>query len=157
MKALRSENGQRLSFRFVMGQHGWARLVLALDDTEICIHLSDVFDPFEDLAGWIDNVARARLPAALAINEEGCITVLLAEPFPPQLVALTVRDGGDGEIYLHARLDRQKFARKLRQELLRFFRQEFDENHWGRHRRQADGLIGTHGGKTIAITIGNKQ
>lgn len=141
MKALRSENGQLVSFRFIMGQHGWARLVFALDDTETCIHLSEVFDPFEDLAAWIDDIARARLPAEVGINEEGCITVLLAEPFSPQLVALTVRDA-DGEIYLHTQLDRQRLVRKLRQELLRFFRQEFDDNHWDSHRRMTDGFIG---------------
>ena len=50
---------------------GWILLKLDLPEKTIKIHLSSVFDPFDDLLNWLEDICIGYLPSEITIDEEG--------------------------------------------------------------------------------------
>lgn len=92
MKFLKTIDNKTLAINFVMKKYGWARLDLVLDDIEMCLALSYVFEPFDDLKNWLDNIAKNDLPAQVNIDEEGCISCLIANPNGNDNIEFIVQD-----------------------------------------------------------------
>jgi hypothetical protein len=59
---------------------GWAPLVIvpSVPGAPVSIHCSEVFCPFGSLAAWLRAIASGRLPAAVAIDQEGRYVTLRA-------------------------------------------------------------------------------
>lgn len=131
MKSLKTAQNQTLAFDFVMEKHGWAKLVFMLDDKEFLIYLSDVLDPFQQFIYWIDDVAKNKLPAQINIDEEGIVTSLIAEPYLENEIKIMVKRFAYDEVQFETIVSRPKFIKKFRLEFLRFFKQDFDVEHWG--------------------------
>lgn len=129
MKLLKTTSGETLAINFVMEKHGWARLEFALDEQELCIFLSCVFDPFDDLKQWINDVENHHLPAEIDIDEEGWISTLVALPNTEENMGFLVKDNYNKPI-INVIVNRERFAEKFRTELERFFAQDFDPEHW---------------------------
>ena len=116
-----------------MRQSGWAKLHLGIDAVTATIHLSDVFDPFDELVAWGREIDEGDLPVQMEIDEEGeeaVLTVLRTEN--PERVLLRVTRRYTGGILLEGIVARTALAAALKTELLRFFTKEFDPRHWDR-------------------------
>ena len=121
----------RVGVRLEMREHGWARLHLTIGDTTTAIHLSEVFDPFEDLVAWGRELEEGDLPIQMEIDEEGVVAVLTAlSTEDPERVLLRVIRRFSDEVLLEAIVARSVLAATLKSELRRFFATEFDPHHW---------------------------
>ncbi|MFO1262689.1 MAG: hypothetical protein U1E84_05005 [Rhodoferax sp.] len=121
----------QLGVRLEMGEYGWAKLHLWLDDATALIHLSDVFDPFYELVAWGREIAEGDLPIEMEIDEEGqeaVLTVLRTDD--PQRVLLRISRKYENAILLEGIVSRAALAAALKTELIRFFTAEFDPQHW---------------------------
>ena len=120
-----------IGIRLEMREHGCARLHLTVGDTTATIHLSEVFDPFEDLVAWGRELEEGDLPIQMEIDEEGEESVLTAlrTENPERALLRVIRKFSD-EILLEAIVARSVLAATLKAELRRFFATEFDPHHW---------------------------
>lgn len=128
MKLLKTIDNKTLAINFVMEKHGWSRLELALDDIEMYLALSYVFEPFDELKNWLDNIAQNDLPAQVNINEEGCISCLIANANDD--IGFIIQDYDTNHIFMNTIINRGLFVEKFRAEFDRFFEQDFDKEHW---------------------------
>ena len=120
-----------IGIRVQMGEYGWAYLHLTVGDAAAAIHLSEVFDPFEDLVAWGRELEEGDLPIQMEIDEEGVVTVLTAlSTEDPERVLLRVIRRFSDEVFLEAIVARTVLAATLKSELRRFFATEFDPQHW---------------------------
>ncbi|OJZ15645.1 MAG: hypothetical protein BGP20_06945 [Thiobacillus sp. 63-78] len=121
----------QLGIRLEMGEYGWAKLHLTLDDATATIHLSEVFDPFLELLAWGREIDEGDLPVEMEIDEEGqeaVLTVLRTDD--PQRVLLRVTRKYESTILLEGVVARATLAAALKAELIRFFTAAFDPQHW---------------------------
>ncbi|GHT93821.1 hypothetical protein FACS1894116_06660 [Betaproteobacteria bacterium] len=121
----------RLGVRLEMGEYGWAKLHLTLDDATVTIHLSEVFDPFPELLAWGREIGEGDLPIEMEIDEEGqeaVLTVLRTDD--PQRVLLRVTRKYENTTLVEGVVARAALAATLKGELIRFFTTEFDPQHW---------------------------
>ncbi|GHT81191.1 hypothetical protein AGMMS49960_20310 [Betaproteobacteria bacterium] len=121
----------RLGVRLEMGEYGWAKLHLTLDDATVTIHLSEVFDPFPELLAWGREIGEGDLPIEMEIDEEGqeaVLTVLRTDD--PQRVLLRVTRKYENTTLVEGVVARAALAAALKVELIRFFTVEFDPQHW---------------------------
>lgn len=130
MKLLKTIDNKTLAINFVMGKHGWARLEFVLDDIEWYHALSYVFEPFDDLKNWLDKIAGNDLPAQVNMDEEGCISCLIANPNGNDDIGFIVQDYDTNRIFINTIINRHLFVEKFRAEFTRFFEQDFDKEHW---------------------------
>jgi len=95
------------------------------------IHLSDVYDPFDELVAWCREIDEGDLPIEMEIDEEGSEAVLtVSRTEGPERVLLRIaRKYSDG-ILLEGIVARAALAAALKSELHRFFATEFDPQHW---------------------------
>jgi hypothetical protein len=120
-----------ISIRLEMREYGWAKLHLTLDAVTATIHLSDVFDPFDELVAWSREIDEGDLPIQMEIDEEGqeaVLTVLRTEN--RERVLLRVTRKYSDEVLLEGITARATLAAALKAELRRFFTMEFDPEHW---------------------------
>ena len=95
------------------------------------IHLSEVFDPFDEILAWGREIDEGDLPIQMEIDEEGqeaVLTVLRTET--PERVLLRVTRKYLNELLLEGIVARATLANALKTELRRFFTSEFDPRHW---------------------------
>jgi hypothetical protein len=119
------------AIRFVMHECGWAELQVTLDGVVFQIDLSNVYDPFPDILDWGREVLEGDLPAVVEIDEEGRHTCLTALPTDdPARMLLRVSHPYLDRIAGEAVVPRRRFGKALQEELLRFFRDAFDPDHW---------------------------
>lgn len=90
--------------------------------------LSYVFEPFDELKNWLDNIAQNDLPAQVNINEEGCISCLIANANDD--IGFIIQDYDTNHIFMNTIINRGLFVEKFRAEFDRFFEQDFDKEHW---------------------------
>jgi hypothetical protein len=120
-----------IGIRLEMEEHGWAKLHLTLDAATATIHLSEVFDPFDEIVAWGREIDEGDLPVQMEIDEEGqesVLTVLRTET--PERVLLRVTRKYSDEVLLEGIVARAALASALKSELRRFFMTEFDPQHW---------------------------
>ena len=121
-----------LRVRCIMEQHGWAELRLTLGEKVLSIRLSNAFDPFPSLLSWLKLLARGEVPARVEIDEEGevkALSVLYAGH--PRQVLFVVQDALEDDVaVLGGIVDHAELVEAFRQELHRFFRDEYDAEHW---------------------------
>lgn len=120
-----------LGVRFQMDMHGWAWLHLTLDATTVVIDLSDVYDPFDDLVAWGQEVDTGEGPVRVEIDDEVyrfLLTVLCTDD--PRRVCLQVSNVYPGEVVLEGIVERATLAATFKAELRRFFTSEFDPEQW---------------------------
>jgi len=129
--AAASEVGpEKVSWRIKMRRSGWARLHVMGGGLTVRIHLSDVFDPFEDMVEWGRRIETADLPALLEIDEEGTTKVLRALPEPTaDLVRLQITARAN-QVLLETVAPRTELAAAFKEELRRFFTEDFDPKEW---------------------------
>ncbi|AOX99904.1 hypothetical protein [Jeongeupia sp. USM3] len=121
----------QIGIRLEMEEYGWAKLHLTLDTTTATIHLSEVFDPFNEMVAWGREIDEGDLPIQMEIDEEGqeaVLTVLCTEN--PERVLLRVTRKYTDEVLLEGIVARATLAATLKSELRRFFTTEFDPRHW---------------------------
>lgn len=121
----------KIGIRLEMEEYGWAKLHLTLDAATATIHLSEVFDPFDEMIAWGREIDEGDLPIQMEIDEEGqeaVLTVLRTET--PERVLLRVTRKYSGEVLLEGIVARAELASALKSELYRFFTMEFDPQHW---------------------------
>lgn len=120
----------QIGIRLEMREHGWARLHLTVGGATATIHLSEVFDPFEDLVAWGRELEEGDLPIQMEIDEEGMGAVLTAlrTENPERVLLRVIRNSGG--ILLEGIVARSVLAATLKSELIRFFTTEFDPQHW---------------------------
>jgi len=121
----------QIGIRLEKGEYGWAKLHVTLDASTATIHLSNVFDPFDELVAWGREVDAGDLPIQMEIDEEGqeaVLTVLRTEN--PERVLLRVIRKYSDEFLLEGIVARTSVAAALKSELRRFFTTEFDPQHW---------------------------
>lgn len=119
-----------LKVQLAMGNHGWADLFFDYQGKFYNIALSDVFDPFQDLVHWVDDIAQNRLPATLEIDEEGHSAELSATLIKNDEINFSVKSVNYDEQYFAISINRQTLVRAFQIEIKRFFSQEFDPLHW---------------------------
>ena len=63
----------KISVHFGYPAHGWVRLSLLATafGGSVVIDLSEVFDPFWEMVGWLKTIADDNLPASFKVDEEG--------------------------------------------------------------------------------------
>lgn len=119
------------AIRFMMLEGGWAELQVTLDGVVFQIDLSNVYDPFLDILDWGREMHEGDLPAIVEIDEEGRHTCLTALPTDdPERMLLRVSHPYLDRIAGEAIVPRQRFGKVLQEELLRFFVDAFDPDHW---------------------------
>lgn len=121
---------QDLRFHLEMSEHGWADLYFDYQGKYYTISLSEVFDPFENLVHWIDDIAQNRLPAMIKIDEEAQLTELSANLIANDDIQFAIKDAIYGEQYFAITINRQALVRAFQIEIKRFFNQDFDPTHW---------------------------
>lgn len=119
-----------LKLHLKMGSHGWAGLFFDYQGKFYNIALSDVFDPFQDLVHWVDDIAKDRLPATLEIDEEGHSAELCATLIENDNISFSVKSVNYDKQYFAIIINRQALVRAFQIEIKRFFSQEFDPLHW---------------------------
>lgn len=115
-----------------METSGWANMELSLDVSERVISLSNVYPPFEPLIEWLKLVDQGNLPIQLEIDEEGLETCLIAYPTDSsERLYFTVSDKYDvTKVSIQAIINRWELVRIFRDELRRFFAEDFDAEEW---------------------------
>lgn len=116
------------SIHFKMHHYGWAALHLNCDGINVLIDLSDVFDPFQDLVNWGWNIQQNILPASININEEGHIVTIIASNSKTENT-LSIQLKSRSFKYTF-KIDRLGFCHIFKQEVKRFFKDEFNTNEW---------------------------
>lgn len=126
-----------LTINLKMYEHGWAGLIFQTDEQKCHINLSDVFDPFKEIVAWGESIDQGTLPAILEIDEEGHIMILSAKSldfFHDQaMIELTCIGSHLNKIYLSYHFNRNDFAALLKQEIIRFFQEDFNPSHWSEY------------------------
>ena len=121
-------NRSSISIELKMFDHGWAALNFKYDQLEISIDLSDVYDPFQDLVNWGWNIQQNILPTAIEIDEEGHVIKIVAENsiIEDQLIIRFI-----AKSFTHTiKVNKYFFLNTLKQEIKRFFKDEFNTNEW---------------------------
>lgn len=117
--------------RLEMGQYGWASLRISLNAETATIRLSEVFDPFDELVAWGQEIESGDLPVAFEIDEEGSeVTLIVLRTEDPLRVLLRIVRVGEGGVLAEGIVARSSLATGLKTELRRFFMSEFDPRHW---------------------------
>lgn len=121
--------------RLEMGRHGWVFLHLEVGSSSLKIDMSEVFDPLEVFVAWCQLIDEGDVPVEMEVDEEGTDKVLtVLNTDDPERVLFRVKDLYGQEIFLESVVSRPTMASTLKQEVYRFFTQEFDTKHWdGRH------------------------
>lgn len=121
-------NRSSISIELKMFDHGWAALNFKYDQLEISIDLSDVYDPFQDLVNWGWNIQQNILPTTIEIDEEGHVIKIVAENsiIEDQLIIRFI-----AKSFTHTiKVNKYFFLNTLKQEIKRFFKDEFNTNEW---------------------------
>lgn len=123
----------RLGIRLnILGESGFSGLRLTLDDTKATVFLSERFNPFPELLAWGREIDEGDLPVEVEIDEEGDEVVLTVLPTDnPQRVLLRVtRTSEETTVLLEGIVARAALASSLKAEVLRFFAEDFNPQHW---------------------------
>lgn len=115
------------SIHFEMRQYGWAALHFNCDGVNVLVDLSDVFNPFQDLVIWGWRIQQNILPALINIDEEGHITTIIAKEFHENTLSIQFKGKNSNHTF---KVDKMDFCHALKQEIKRFFNEEFNKNEW---------------------------
>ncbi len=79
---------------FSHAQAGWVMLWIATTAhlQHITIHLTDIYNPFLFLFGWLEEISAGRLPAEVQIDEESIGKTLYAAPAEDDLMDFQILD-----------------------------------------------------------------
>lgn len=97
------------------------------------IYMSHVSDPFPEMIEWLEAVAENRLPASLAIDEEGVGKTLIALPLDDGRIDLQIQDAlyeEEGEILFRMRVDRRQLVAEFVSKFELFVKDYYDKNQW---------------------------
>lgn len=133
--------------RLEMGQGGRAKLHMSLGDEHGVIHLHesepDISSPFEKLAAWSREIDEGSIPRKFTIHEEKAEVVLtaLGTDDPARVLLRLTREhfGDTYEVFLEGAVSRTALAAALKNELRRFFAEEFNPQEWDMWPRRAEG------------------
>ena len=128
-----------LTIRLTMHEHGWASLIIRYDQREVNVDLSDVFDPFRELVEWGYIIQKNILPASITINEERHLIMLDATYSSSEDQFHLLATGSYmNQVYMDINLNRLSFCNLLKKEIIRFFKDEFNEQHWDSYYEKQD-------------------
>lgn len=97
------------------------------------IYMSHVSDPFLEMIQWLEAIAENRLPARLAIDEEGVGKTLVALPLDDGRIDLQIQDAlyeEEGEILFRMRVDRRQLVAEFVRKFELFLQEYYDKNQW---------------------------
>jgi hypothetical protein len=123
-----------------MGLYGWAGLAISVGANEVRVRLSDVYPPFELMFQWVQMVARGDVPAEFEIDEEGTDKRLCAlGTDDPDRIWFRVINPYDGmkKVFAEGIVNRRQLVEAFEEELVRFFRSDFDPRHFPEEREVA--------------------
>lgn len=127
------------SLRFEMGEYGWACLHANLGKDLVKICLSDVFPPFGELLAWLKMLDRREVPALFHIDEEGVEkTLAVFGTDDTSRVLFRIVDRYTDEIYIEGIVHLEQLIDAFREGLLKFFKDEFDPEHWRDYGEEGD-------------------
>lgn len=123
---------QSLNVKINMETSGWANMELSLGLSDRVIYLSNVYPPFEPLIEWLKLIDQGNLPVQIEIDEEGIETCLTAYPTEShERLYFTVSDKYDvTKVSIQAIINRIDLVNTFRDELRRFFAEDFDAEEW---------------------------
>lgn len=114
---------------------GWIQLWISGTSylQHITLYTSHVFNPYPALIEWLEAVAENRLPARLAIDEEGVGKTLIALPLDDGRIDMQIQDAlyeEDGEILFRMRVDRRQLVAEFVRKFELFLKDYYDKNQW---------------------------
>jgi hypothetical protein len=118
--------------RMRVGEAGWDYLAIAVAADEVRIRISGVYPPYEVMLQWAQMVSRGDVPAEFDIDEEGTDKRLCAMATEdPERVWFRVIDPYDNmKVFVEGIVNRRQLAEAFEEELVRFFRMDFDARHF---------------------------
>lgn len=75
-KFLKDLSVERISFEFKDKGHGWIVLNVNFKNVIIKVQLSSIFDPFDDILHWLEEINNGNKSSMIKIDEEGTIKLL---------------------------------------------------------------------------------
>jgi hypothetical protein len=125
--------------RLKVGDAGWDYLAITVGADEVRIRISGVFSPYEVMLQWVRMVSQGDVPAEFDIDEEGTDKRLCAlATGDPERVWLRVIDPYDHmKVFVEGIVNRRQLAGAFEEELVRYFRNEFDALHFSTERELA--------------------
>ncbi len=123
---------QQIKVEINMETYGWANMVITCGISEKTIALSNVYPPFEQLVGWVKLVAIGSLPIQIEIDEEGINTCLTAYPTDSaeNLFFVVHEKYDEANVSIQCIVNTDELVAVFRNELRRFFQEDFDAEHW---------------------------
>ena len=123
---------QPVMVKITMETYGWANMVITSGKSERKIYLSNVFPPFEQLVEWGKLVDNGSLPVQIEIDEEGITTCLTAySTDSAENMFFVVHEKYDeANVSIQCIVNRDELVAAFRNELGRFFQEDFDGDHW---------------------------
>lgn len=123
---------QPIKVKINMETYGWANMVITSGVSERIIDLSNVFPPFEQILEWVKLVDNRTLPVQVEIDEEGINTCLSAYPTDSveNLFFVVHEKYDETNVSIQCIVNRDELVAAFRNELRRFFQEDFDGEHW---------------------------
>ena len=146
----------KVEIRLEMDWAGWAMMHVTLDDVAVTIDLSDVYDPFCDMAAWGREIDEGDLPIQFEIDEEGEVaifSVLCTDD--PERVLLRIKHKYSLDVLLEGVVSRKSLASALKDEMRRFFSAEFNPDDWELPNLDEDENVDSKGFKVKHPAMGN--
>lgn len=114
---------------------GWIQLWIGGTSflQHVTIYTTHVYDPYPEMIEWLQAVAENRLPARLAIDEEGVGKTLIALPLDDGRIDLQIQDTleeEDGEILFRMRVDRRQLVQEFVSKFELFIQSYYQEEQW---------------------------
>ena len=129
----------KVSIEFGYPNSGW--ILLSITCTaylqHLIIYLSDVYDPFPDMAKWMEDVVENNLPSEITIDEEGECKMLRATPLSTGCFILEILDAEwdetvteEQQIFMYAKVEKRQFVSEFLHAWDDFLERKYDLESW---------------------------
>ncbi len=111
----------------------------------VTIYISGAMDPFPDLFAWLEDIVLDRIPAEVAIDEEGRLKILSVEPEEDDRLDFQVLDRLEvevtAEILLRVRVPKRQLVSEFVRKFDLFIEEYYRPDHWGGYRYDIHNLV----------------
>jgi hypothetical protein len=132
----------KVTFGFSYPHYGWIQFVITCDVhvQGVIIHCSNVYNPFPELARWLEAIASGDLPAEFVVFEEGPAKTLRAAPVNSDEFVFEIlegywseKEGKERPVYLYGKVSRKQFLCEFLKRWDDFLAHYYDPDHWENH------------------------
>lgn len=129
----------KVSIQFGYPDRGWILLSNTCTSylQHLTVHLSDVFDPFTEMAQWMTDIAANHPLSEFMIDEEGECKTLRATPLDSDSFALEILDADWDEtnaneqpVFMYAKVERRQFVAEFLHAWDDFLERKYNPAQW---------------------------